>query len=235
MVIKTKNLTKIYESAYGIKVTAVDDISLTVSRGEFICIMGSSGSGKSTFLNLVGGIDTPTRGTVMLGNTNYADLTEEQLTVFRGKEIGFIFQFFNLLPTFDVKTNVALPLIIQGQKKKQYESKVEEVIELVGIKDRSGHLPGELSGGEKQRVAIARALVIEPAVILADEPTGNLDSENSKTVLEILKTASVKVNQTIIMVTHDQKAAAYADRTINFKDGRIEQQLTNAVTANNMG
>lgn len=222
MIIQTENLTKIYESTLGVNVLAVSNVSISINRSEFICIMGPSGSGKSTMLNLLGGLDYPTSGTIVVDGINYADLTEEQLTVFRGERIGFIFQFFNLMPTFDVKTNIALPLIIRGLKPKLYQGKVAKVIEQVGLKERMNHFPDELSGGEKQRAAIARALVVEPAVILADEPTGNLDSSNSKAILEILRASASKDGQTIIMVTHDKVASSYADRVIYFKDGKVK-------------
>lgn len=200
---------------------ALRGVDLTVQDGEFIAIMGPSGSGKSTLLHLLGGLDNPSRGEVILGGKSLNGLKDSQLAAIRRNKIGFIFQFFNLLPTLTAAENVYLPFLLDNKSGQQYDDKVQHMLSLVGLSDRAQHLPNQLSGGEQQRVAIARALVIEPRIILADEPTGNLDSAAAKVVLKLLQESSVQQRQTILMVTHDRKAAGYADKILELQDGKI--------------
>jgi putative ABC transport system ATP-binding protein len=187
--------------------------------------MGPSGAGKSTLLHLMGGLDTPSTGDVLLGGKRLAHLSDDEVTIVRRREIGFIFQFFNLLPTLNAAENVALPLLIDGKRLEDYAGRVNELLELVGLGDRRDHKPDQLSGGQQQRVAIARALVTEPKIALADEPTGNLDSRSGKEILELLRHACDEKKQTIVMVTHDAYAAAYADRVIFLRDGQRVREL----------
>jgi putative ABC transport system ATP-binding protein len=207
-----------------VTVHALRGVDFVVNKGEFIAIMGASGSGKSTLLHLLGGLDSPSDGEVMLAGKRLAQLNDNDLTIIRRREIGFIFQFFNLLPTLSAAENIALPLLIDGKHIGDYAAKVDEVLTLVGLADRKDHRPHQLSGGQQQRVAIARALVTDPAIILADEPTGNLDSASGGEILKILRHACDEKEQTIIMVTHDEHAAKYADRIARLKDGMIDAQ-----------
>ncbi|MEK6752068.1 MAG: ABC transporter ATP-binding protein [Chloroflexota bacterium] len=207
-----------------VTVHALRGVDFVVNKGEFIAIMGASGSGKSTLLHLLGGLDSPSDGEVMLAGKRLAQLNDNDLTIIRRREIGFIFQFFNLLPTLSAAENIALPLLIDGKRIGDYAAKVDEVLTLVGLADRKDHRPHQLSGGQQQRVAIARALVTDPAIILADEPTGNLDSASGGEILKILRHACDEKEQTIIMVTHDEHAAKYADRIARLKDGMIDAQ-----------
>ncbi len=204
------------------EVAALRDINLELAAGEYVSIMGPSGSGKSTLLHLLGGLDVPSDGEVTLAGKRLAKLSDEALTIIRRREIGFIFQFFNLLPTLSAAENVALPLLIDGKRIDDYAAKVDELLALVGLADRRDHRPHQLSGGQQQRVAIARALVTNPAIILADEPTGNLDSASGAEVLSILRRACDAKEQTIVMVTHDDNAAKFADRVVRLKDGMID-------------
>ena len=192
-----------------------------INDGEFVSIMGPSGSGKSTLLHLIGGLDTPDRGEVLVGKHQFSKMQADEITIFRRHKIGFVFQFFNLLPTLTAEENVALPLLLDGRGIKDIRTRVRDMLELVGLSRRSGHKPDEMSGGEMQRTAIARALVIEPLLLLADEPTGNLDSLAGDQILNLIKTTAEQRRLTVIMVTHDAKAASYGDRLVMLRDGRI--------------
>lgn len=217
-ILKVKNLSKVYgkgETA----VKALDNVSLSVKKGEFLAIIGPSGSGKSTLMHLIGGVDRPTEGKVLIDGTDIYDLNESQLAIFRRRQIGLIYQFFNLLPVLTVEENITLPLLLDGHQvdEKQFHS----IVTALGLKDRLNHLPNELSGGQQQRVSIGRALINHPAILLADEPTGNLDSENSKEIIDLLKIFNRSFNQTLIMITHDERIALQADRIITIMDGRV--------------
>jgi len=201
------------------RVEALRQVDLEVRRGDFLAIMGPSGSGKSTLLHLVGALDTPTSGTLMVGGERLGALSDNELTTIRSEQIGFVFQFFNLLPTLTAAENVLLPALIAGERSRQSKGRVTELLGLVGLAEREGHLPGELSGGEQQRVSLARALVRNPGLILADEPTGNLDTESGNTVLGLLRRIA-REGQTVIMVTHDPVAASSADKIIFLRDGQ---------------
>jgi putative ABC transport system ATP-binding protein len=220
IVLAAQNLVKEYTSGTG-TLRALDGVSLDVPRGRFLSIMGPSGSGKSTLLHLLGGLDAPTSGDVLLEGAPMSGLSDKQLTLARRHKIGFVFQFFNLVPVLDVAENIALPAVIDGKKPKEYAERLERVMQLVGLTDWRTNLPSEISGGQQQRVAIARALFGEPAVLLADEPTGNLDSKTGIEILELLKNAQNDLGQTVVMVTHDPRAAAFADEVILLQDGRI--------------
>ena len=218
--IATKGLTKIYGD--GTEVRALHDVSLTVNSGEFVAIMGPSGSGKSTLLNLIGTLDSPTSGVVRVNNVDVGTLSGNALADFRRQTIGFIFQLFNLIPTLTALENVMLPLIpYQRRLPFKLQERARELLEAVGLGQRLSHLPGQLSGGEQQRVAIARALVNEPRIILADEPTGNVDTKASDEVMELLKRVREEWDQTVVVVTHSPRVAAYADRAYFLKDGSI--------------
>ena len=200
-------------------VKALDDVSLQVERGEFVSIIGTSGSGKSTLLHMLGGLDNPTEGKVIIDDKDISGLRGDELCIFRRRKIGFIFQSFNLVPSISVYENIILPLKLDGKKvDKEF---VANVIEILGLSNKTDRIPSKLSGGQQQRVAIARALASKPAIILADEPTGNLDSKTSQDVLGLLKTTGKKFNQTIVMITHDDEIAQMADRTIRIEDGHI--------------
>lgn len=227
-ILKVENLNKTYGSNEN-KVEALKNINLTVCKGEFVAIVGASGSGKSTLLHLLGGLDRPTEGRVVIDGESIYDYKEENLAIFRRRKIGFVFQFFNLIPILDVEENIALPALLDNDKvDKGY---LEDIIEILGLKDRKNHLPSELSGGQQQRVSIGRALLNKPSIILADEPTGNLDSKNSREVIELLKFTAKKYNQTLILITHDFNIASMADRVINIEDGQIvsDKYLRNQV------
>lgn len=217
-ILKVENLNKTYGKGDN-KVEALKDVSLSINKGEFVAIVGASGSGKSTLLHLLGGLDRPTNGKVVIDGESIYNYKEEKLAIFRRRKIGFIFQFFNLIPVLDVEENIALPALLDNDKvDKAY---LEEIIEILGLKERKNHLPSELSGGQQQRVSIGRALLNKPSIILADEPTGNLDSKNSKEVIELLKYTARKYNQTLILITHDVNIASMADRVITIEDGEI--------------
>ncbi|MFT5876072.1 MAG: putative ABC transport system ATP-binding protein [Clostridium sp.] len=217
-VLKVKNLTKTYGKGEN-EVEALKNINLSVHKGEFVAIVGASGSGKSTLLHLLGGLDRPTSGNVVIDGESIYDYKEEKLAVFRRRKIGFVFQFYNLLPILDVEENIALPALLDNDKvDKVY---LEELIKILGLSARKKHLPSELSGGQQQRVSIGRAVFNKPSIILADEPTGNLDTKNSKDVIELLKFTAKKYNQTLILITHDVNIAAMADRVITIEDGEI--------------
>lgn len=221
-ILKCENLTKIYGNEDN-KTIALDDVSFSVKKGQFVSIIGASGSGKSTLLHLLGGVDKPTSGKVIINNIDIHQLIEDQLAEFRRKEIGIIYQFYNLLPIMNVKENIILPC--QLDKRKVDEKELNDLIHVLGLENRIAHLPNQLSGGQQQRVAIGRALINHPTLILADEPTGNLDSKSSREIIELLKLSNKKYNQTILLVTHDEKIAQEADRTIIIKDGKILQDI----------
>ncbi|MGD2156469.1 MAG: ABC transporter ATP-binding protein [Anaerolineales bacterium] len=226
VVLETQALVKKYQMGE-VSVTALDSVDFQVRRGEFVAVMGPSGSGKSTLLHLMGGLDTPTMGEIVLGGQPLSHLKDDQITRFRRRKIGFIFQFYNLIPTLSAMENVALPLLIDGQNLRRHDKRISELLSLVGLSDRASHKPDQLSGGQQQRVAIARAFVNQPEIVLADEPTGNLDSRSGTAILELLRKTCRNLEATIIMVTHDPRAASYADRIIFLQDGKIVHQLIN--------
>ena len=216
--LKIEHVCKTYGTGNENQVKALDDVSFTVKKGEFVAITGPSGSGKSTLLHILGGIDRPTEGNVWIGGVNLKDMNETKLSIFRRRQVGLIYQFYNLIPVLDVEENIMLPLLLDGQKKD--ERYLEELIATLGLENRRHHLPGQLSGGQQQRVSIARALAGEPALILADEPTGALDSKTSREVLDFLKQLNQEGN-TIVMITHDSSIALEAKRVVRIHDGRI--------------
>lgn len=224
-VIETQKIAKVYVMGSE-EVHALKSISIQIDRGEYVAFMGPSGSGKSTLMNIVGCLDTPTAGTYILNHQDVSDLTENELAEIRNREIGFVFQTFNLLPRLSSLDNVALPLIYAGMKKSDRDDRAYEVLESVGLGERYKHRPNELSGGQRQRVAIARALVNKPSIILADEPTGNLDTKTSYEIMDLFHQLHQKGN-TIIMVTHEEDIAKYAHRIIRLRDGLIESDLQN--------
>ncbi|NLZ49527.1 MAG: ABC transporter ATP-binding protein [Clostridiales bacterium] len=226
-ILKVEGLSKIYGKGEN-KVDALKNINLSVNKGEFVAIVGASGSGKSTLLHLLGGLDRPTSGKVIIDGESIYDYKEEKLAIFRRRKIGFIFQFFNLIPVLDVEENISLPALLDNEKVD--EKYLDEIIKILGLTDRKTHLPSELSGGQQQRVSIGRALLNKPSIILADEPTGNLDSKNSKEVIELLKYTSRKYNQTLMLITHDVNIASMADRIITIEDGQI---VSDKYTKNN--
>jgi putative ABC transport system ATP-binding protein len=217
-VLKVENLSKTYGTGEN-KVEALRNINLSVNKGEFVAIVGASGSGKSTLLHLLGGLDRPTAGNVVIDEESIYEYKEEKLAVFRRRKIGFVFQFYNLLPILDVEENIALPALLDNDKVDKIY--LDELINVLGLSARKKHLPSELSGGQQQRVSIGRAVFNKPSIILADEPTGNLDTKNSKDVIELLKFTAKKYNQTLILITHDINIAAMADRVITIEDGQI--------------
>lgn len=217
-ILEVSHLSKVYGSGEAM-VKALDDVSFTVNKGEFIAIIGPSGSGKSTLLHILGGVDKATSGKVMIEGQDIYSLDENALAIFRRRQIGLIYQFYNLIPVLNVEENIELPLLLDHREvNKEY---FDSVIDTLSLKDRLKHLPNELSGGQQQRVSIGRALISKPAIILADEPTGNLDSKNSKEILSLLKHFHNEYNQTLIMITHDESIALQADRIIMIEDGKI--------------
>jgi putative ABC transport system ATP-binding protein len=223
-ILKTTEVTKQHKMGQ-VTVNALAGVDFSAERGEFVAVMGPSGSGKSTLLYLLGGLDQPTSGEVALDGQALSTLSDNQITITRRRQVGFVFQFYNLIPTLTAEENIALPLLIDGQRPKAYRGKVERLLGLVGLTERRGHKPDQLSGGEQQRVAIARALVTEPTIVLADEPTGNLDSTSGDGILKLLRQLCDELNQTIIMVTHDPLAAGHADRVVFLKDGQIIDEM----------
>lgn len=217
-ILKVENLCKTYDTG-GVPVKALDHVSFTVNKGEFVAIVGASGSGKSTLLHILGGVDRPTSGHVYLNGKDVYLLNENNLAIFRRREVGLIYQFYNLLPILNVKENITLPVLLDG--KKPDTKYLNDLIHTLGLEDRIHHLPNELSGGQQQRVSIGRALMNHPALLLADEPTGNLDSKASKEILELLQVSNEKYHQTIIMITHDKELALHANRIITLEDGKI--------------
>ena len=219
-ILKVENLTKSYGKGEA-KVDALKNINLSINKGEFVAIVGPSGSGKSTLLHLLGGVDKPTSGKVYINDVDIYTLKEKDLSIFRRRNVGLIYQFYNLIPVLSVKENILLPAELDNRKiDKDY---LDDLLKTLGLKERANHLPNELSGGQQQRTSIGRALINRPAIVLADEPTGNLDSKNSKEVLELLKLSVRKYNQTLIMITHDPSIALQADRVITIEDGTIKQ------------
>ncbi len=206
----------------GREVRALDGLTLKLDSGALTAVMGPSGSGKSTLLHLAGGLDLPTGGTVTIDGRSTASMSDDELTLLRRSKIGFVFQFFNLIPTLRVMENVSLPLLLAGARQGDVRAKVEALLDRVGLSARREHFPDELSGGEMQRTAIARALVVEPAIVLADEPTGNLDSATGRGILEILRDVAEREKRTVVMVTHDANAAAFGHRTVHLRDGKLD-------------
>ncbi len=206
-------------------VEALAGVDFKVEKGEFIAIMGPSGSGKSTLLHLLGGLDTPTDGEITLGDKQLSKLNEYQATLARRHNVGFVFQFFNLLPTLTAEENILLPLVIDGKDPKHYKERLESILNIVNLADRRHHKPDQLSGGQQQRVAVARALITQPAILLADEPTGNLDTKSGTAIMELLQRSCRKLEQTVIVVTHDPRAAAYAQRVIFLRDGLVVREF----------
>jgi len=217
-ILKVENLNKTYKTGT-IEVKALDNISFSVEKGDFVAIVGSSGSGKSTLLHILGGVDRPTSGKVYLNGKDVYKLNESNLAIFRRREVGLIYQFYNLIPILNVKENITLPVLLDG--KKPDTKYLNEIIHTLGLENRVNHLPNELSGGQQQRVSIGRALMNHPALLLADEPTGNLDSKASGEIMELLQVSNEKYNQTIIMITHDKNLAINAKRIITINDGKI--------------
>ena len=217
-ILRCENLTKIYGTGAG-AVTALDHVSLAVQKGEFVSIVGASGSGKSTLLHLLGGVDRPSSGVIRIEDTDLSALGEEQLAIFRRRKVGLIYQFYNLIPTLDVRQNILLPLLLDGRKPDA--SHFRSIVHTLDLEDRLSHLPSELSGGQQQRAAIGRALIYRPAILLADEPTGNLDRKNSEETVALLKLSNQRFGQTVLLITHDEKIALEADRIITLEDGRI--------------
>ena len=217
-ILKVENLCKTYKAGH-IEVKALDNVSFSVEKGDFVAIVGASGSGKSTLLHILGGVDRPTSGHVYLNGKDVYKLNENNLAIFRRREVGLIYQFYNLIPILNVKENITLPVLLDGAKPDQ--KYLQELIHTLGLENRVNHLPNELSGGQQQRVSIGRALMNHPALLLADEPTGNLDSKSSSEIMELLEISNEKYNQTIIMITHDKNLALHAKRIITIIDGKI--------------
>jgi putative ABC transport system ATP-binding protein len=217
-ILEVKHLSKVYGHG-DTQIRALDDVSFAVEEGEFVAIVGASGSGKSTLLHILGGVDTPTSGEVWVDGTEIGALDQTKLTIFRRRRIGLIYQFYNLIPILNVEENITLPLLLDGRKVDM--ARLQELVSTLGLTDRVRHLPSQLSGGQQQRVSIGRALIPNPALVLADEPTGNLDSANSREIIELLKLSNRRYGQTLIVVTHDHQIARQAGRVISFADGRI--------------
>ena len=217
-ILEIKNLSKVYGKGET-EVKALDNVSFDVEQGEFVAIVGPSGSGKSTLLHILGGVDSPTSGTVNIAGTDISKLNETKLAIFRRRQIGLIYQFYNLIPILNVEENMTLPLLLDG--KKPDKKLLKDLLEKLGLTERLKHLPNQLSGGQQQRVSIGRALMNNPALLLADEPTGNLDSENSKEIVSLLRKFNKENNQTVIIITHDERIALSADRIITIEDGHI--------------
>lgn len=213
-----KGLTKTYGSGQTL-VKALDCVDLKIQKGQFVAIVGASGSGKSTLLHMLGGVDSPTSGKILIEDTDMAGLSEKDRAVFRRRKVGLVYQFYNLIPTLDVRQNILLPMLLDGQKAD--EARLGELAEILGLTGRLSHLPNQLSGGQQQRAAIGRALIYRPAILLADEPTGNLDRKNSEEILSLLKISNRKYAQTILLITHDEKLALEADRIVTIEDGKI--------------
>jgi len=220
-ILRVENLSKIYGKGEN-KVVALDNISFSVEKGEFVAIVGASGSGKSTLLHLIGGVDRPTKGKVFIDGKNIYEMNDDKLAIFRRRQVGIVYQFYNLIPILNVEENITLPLELDNRDVDK--KTLKELLELLGLENRSKHLPNELSGGQQQRVSIGRALITNPAIILADEPTGNLDSKSSDEIVALLKKSNKDYNQTIIMITHNMEIAKEADRIIKIEDGRIVEE-----------
>ena len=221
--IRCIDVRKVYRQGNN-EIIALDGVSLDIAKGEFAVIMGPSGSGKSTLLHLIGGLDRPTSGELLVDQRLVGQMADDQVTLFRRTRIGFIFQFFNLLPTLTALENVTLPFVLDGRSKEEAEQRATTLLDKVGLENRKDHLPEEMSGGEIQRIAVARALAFDPPILLADEPTGNLDSKTGESILSLLRQINREAGCTIVMVTHSQEAAGYGGRTIFFRDGKVEKE-----------
>ena len=219
-ILRVENLSKVYGTKEN-KVVALDNVLFSVNKGEFVAIVGHSGSGKSTLLHLIGGVDRPTKGKVIIDGNDIYTLNDDNLAIFRRRQVGLIYQFYNLIPILNVEENIVLPLELDGKKVDKDE--LNELLDTLGLTNRRTHLPNELSGGQQQRTSIGRAIITHPAIILADEPTGNLDSKASEEIMELLKLSNKKYKQTIIMITHNLELAAQADRVITIEDGHIKE------------
>lgn len=220
-ILKVENLTKVYGKGEN-KVVALDDVSFSIEKGEFVAIVGASGSGKSTLLHLLGGVDKPTSGKVFIDGTDIFNLNDDKLAIFRRRQVGLIYQFYNLLPILNVEENIVLPMSLDNRKVSKED--INSLLNILGLEERKFHLPNELSGGQQQRVAIGRALITNPTIILADEPTGNLDSKSSDEIVSLLKRTNKELKQTIIMITHNLEIATIADRIIKIEDGKIVKE-----------
>lgn len=225
-IVKVEHLSKTYGKG-DTQVRALDDVSFTVPQGQFLAIVGPSGSGKSTLLHILGGVDTPTSGSVNIGGTDIGKLDETALAIFRRRQIGLIYQFYNLIPILTVEENLTLPLLLDGRKPDRKQ--IENLVSVLGLENRLYHLPNQLSGGQQQRVSIGRALVNNPALVLADEPTGNLDSENSREIMALLRRFNREYKQTVIVITHDENIALSADRVLAVQDGKIVRDEVQSV------
>lgn len=217
-ILRVENLSKVYGKGET-EVKALDNVSFSIEKGQFVAIIGPSGSGKSTLLHILGGVDKPTSGKVFVDGCDVYAQNDEQLAIFRRRQVGLIYQFYNLIPVLNVTENITLPVLMDGQKVNK--ERLQELLQVLKLEERKKHLPNQLSGGQQQRVSIGRALMNAPAVVLADEPTGNLDSKNSQEIVELLKLSNKKYNQTLIMITHDENIALQADRIIAIEDGKI--------------
>lgn len=225
-IIELNNVRKVYRMGDE-KIIALDDINLKVYAGEVLCLLGTSGSGKSTLLNMMAGLEKPTKGEIIIKNNHIEKMSEDQLAMFRQKYIGFVFQSYNLLPTFSALENVTLPLIFRNASKSQRENKAKKMLEAVGLEKRLYHKPSQMSGGQQQRVSIARAFVNNPNIVFADEPTGNLDTRTTLEIMDLIKGMAKQHNQTLIIVTHDVEISSYADRIVYIRDGNIEKIVNN--------
>lgn len=223
--IQTFNLTKIYNITEGIEIHALNGVSIDIKKGEFVSVMGPSGSGKTTLLNMIGALDNPTSGAVYIKGTNIAHMNDEKRTNLRLNKIGFIFQFYNLVPVLSTFENVELPMIFAGRDEKERKRSVNKFLDIVGLSEKKDHLPSELSGGEQQRVAIARALSNEPSILIADEPTGELDTTKGMEIINLLRELNLELNQTILMVTHDPAVGTLAERMLKMRDGKIIETI----------
>ncbi|AGX41646.1 ABC transporter ATP-binding protein [Clostridium saccharobutylicum] len=223
-ILRTENVSKIYGIG-DTRVTALDKLNLKISKGQFVSIIGPSGSGKSTLLHMLGGVDRPTEGKIYIEETDISSMNETESALFRRRKIGLIYQSYNLISTLNVKKNILLPMLLDSIKPNQEE--FDHLVEMLGLTERLNHLPSQLSGGQQQRVAIGRSLIYKPSIILADEPTGNLDRKNTKATLDLLKLSNKEFNQTIVMITHDEEIASSADRVITIVDGRIVSDEVN--------
>lgn len=221
-ILKVENLTKIYGKD-STKVVALDDVSFSVEKGEFVAIVGASGSGKSTLLHLIGGVDRPTKGKIFIDGKDIFNFNDDKLAIFRRRQVGLIYQFYNLIPILNVEENITLPLSLDNREVDK--EKISDLLKLLGLQNRKNHLPNELSGGQQQRTSIGRALITNPTLILADEPTGNLDSKSSDEIVSLLKKSNKELNQTIIMITHNMEIAKIADRIIKIEDGKIVEEV----------
>ncbi len=217
-ILRCSHLTKTYKTGSN-QVVALDNVDLALEKGSFTAIVGASGSGKSTLLHLLGGVDRPTSGNIYIEDTDISTLNMEELAVFRRRKVGLVYQFYNLIPTLNVRKNILLPILLDGRKPD--EARFDQIVNTLGLSDRLSHLPRELSGGQQQRVAIARSLIYQPAILLADEPTGNLDRRNSEETIELLKLSNQRYGQTVLLITHDEKTALMAERILTLEDGKI--------------